>query len=91
LITGYEYDIFISYRHKDNKYDGWVSEFVADLRKELEAILRKTLQFTSMKTHTMDCFQYALGNSKGIQMRPQMKRSLAYMLEWRSSSEKSGG
>lgn len=20
---GYEYDVFISYRHKDNKYDGW--------------------------------------------------------------------
>lgn len=25
-IQGYEYDIFISYRKKDNKYDGWVME-----------------------------------------------------------------
>jgi len=28
LIPGYEYDIFISYRQKDNKGDRWVSEFV---------------------------------------------------------------
>ena len=40
LIAGYEYDIFISYRHKDNKYDGWVSEFVSNLRKEVEATLK---------------------------------------------------
>ena len=40
LISGFEYDIFISYRHKDNKYDGWVSEFVANLKKELEATLK---------------------------------------------------
>ena len=40
LIPGYEYDIFISYRHKDNKYDGWVTEFVSNLRKELEATFK---------------------------------------------------
>ena len=28
LIPGYEYDIFISYRQKDNKGDRWFSEFV---------------------------------------------------------------
>jgi hypothetical protein len=26
IIPGYQYDIFISYRQKDNKYDGWVTE-----------------------------------------------------------------
>ncbi len=31
---------FISYRQKDNKYDGWVTEFVANLRKELEATFK---------------------------------------------------
>ena len=41
LLPGLEYDIFISYRHKDNKYDGWVSEFVANLRKELEATFKQ--------------------------------------------------
>jgi hypothetical protein len=27
IIEGYNYDIFISYRQKDNKGDRWVSEF----------------------------------------------------------------
>ena len=50
LIPGYEYDIFISYRHKDNLHshghsqqansDGWVTEFVSNLRKELEATFK---------------------------------------------------
>jgi len=43
LISGYEYDIFISYRQKDNKYDGWVSEFVDNLRKELEATFKEEI------------------------------------------------
>jgi hypothetical protein len=34
LIPGYEYDIFISYRQKDNKHDGWVTEFVDNLKGE---------------------------------------------------------
>jgi len=37
LIPGYEYDIFISYRQKDNKLDGWVTEFVSQLKGELES------------------------------------------------------
>jgi len=28
FIPGYEYDILVSYRQKDNKYDGWVTWFV---------------------------------------------------------------
>ncbi len=40
LIPGYEYDIFISYRQKDNKYDGWVTEFVGNLKKELESMFK---------------------------------------------------
>lgn len=38
IVPGFEYDIFVSYRHKDNKYDGWVTEFIHNLKKELEAI-----------------------------------------------------
>src|SRR5450759_593882 len=41
LEPGYEYDIFISYHQKDNKYDGWVTEFVANLKKELEATFKE--------------------------------------------------
>jgi hypothetical protein len=37
IIGGNNYDIFISYRQKDNKHDGWVTEFVDNLKGELEA------------------------------------------------------
>jgi TolB-like protein len=40
IIEGYTYDIFISYRQNDNKYDGWVTEFVDNLNKELEANIK---------------------------------------------------
>lgn len=40
IIEGYNYDIFISYRQNDNKYDGWVTEFVDNLNKELEANIK---------------------------------------------------
>jgi TolB-like protein/tetratricopeptide (TPR) repeat protein len=61
-IPGYNYDIFISYRQNDNKYDGWVTEFVANLNKELEATLkdRVTVYFDSnphdglLETHSVD-------------------------------------
>jgi tetratricopeptide (TPR) repeat protein len=43
LIPGYEYDIFISYRQKDNKYDGWVTEFVDNLKRELEATFKEEI------------------------------------------------
>jgi hypothetical protein len=36
LIPGYEYDIFINYRQKDNKVDRWVSDFVEALKIELD-------------------------------------------------------
>jgi tetratricopeptide (TPR) repeat protein len=43
IIPGYEYDIFISYRQKDNKYDGWVTEFVDHLKRELEATFKEDI------------------------------------------------
>ena len=43
IIPGFEYDIFISYRQKDNKYDGWVSEFVENLKRELEATFKEEI------------------------------------------------
>ena len=43
LLPDYEYDIFISYRQKDNKYDGWVTEFVSNLKKELEATFKEDI------------------------------------------------
>jgi TolB-like protein/Flp pilus assembly protein TadD len=40
LIPAFEYDIFISYRHNDN-LDGWVSEFVRNLEKELKGTIKE--------------------------------------------------
>jgi TolB-like protein/Flp pilus assembly protein TadD len=44
LLQGYEYDIFISYRQKDNKGDRWVSEFVDALKTELESTFKEDLK-----------------------------------------------
>ncbi len=41
IVEGYNYDIFISYRPKDNKGDKWVSNFVEALKAELEATFKE--------------------------------------------------
>ena len=41
IIDGYEHDIFISYRQKDNKYDGWVTEFIDNLKREIDATFKE--------------------------------------------------
>ena len=41
ILPGYEYDIFISYRHKDNKGEYWVTEFVKVLKAELETTFKE--------------------------------------------------
>ncbi|MCJ7449873.1 MAG: tetratricopeptide repeat protein [Bacteroidales bacterium] len=43
IIEGYNYDIFISYRQKDNKHDGWVTEFVDNLKGELESTFKEDI------------------------------------------------
>ncbi|MCC2548692.1 hypothetical protein LJY25_19750 [Hymenobacter sp. BT175] len=43
LLPGYEYDIFISYRHNDNRFDGWVTELVTRLQEELAATIKERL------------------------------------------------
>src|SRR5258706_4950582 len=43
IIPGFEYDIFISYRQKDNKGDHWVTEFVNALETELEATFKEDI------------------------------------------------
>jgi TolB-like protein len=42
IIHGFEYDIFISYRHNDN-LDGWVTSFVEHLQKELRATIKEPI------------------------------------------------
>ena len=43
IASGFDYDIFISYRQKDNKFEGWVANFVSDLKKELAATFKEDL------------------------------------------------
>jgi len=43
IIQGYTYDIFISYRQKDNKGESWVSEFVETLKTELESTFKEEI------------------------------------------------
>jgi len=43
MISGFEYDLFISYRQKDNKGDHWVTEFITALKTELEATFKEDL------------------------------------------------
>jgi hypothetical protein len=43
IIEDYNYDIFVSYRQKDNKHDGWVTEFVENLRGELESTFKEDI------------------------------------------------
>ena len=40
ILSGFEYDIFISYRHNDNR-SGWVTEFVKALQEELAATIKE--------------------------------------------------
>jgi len=43
IIPGYEYDIFISYRQKDNKRDGWITEFINTLKDEIETTFKEDI------------------------------------------------
>ncbi|OFY68174.1 MAG: hypothetical protein A2Y71_06755 [Bacteroidetes bacterium RBG_13_42_15] len=43
IIEGFNYDIFISYRQKDNKGERWVSEFVEALKTELESTFKEEI------------------------------------------------
>jgi tetratricopeptide (TPR) repeat protein len=43
IIPDFNYDIFISYRQKDNKGERWVSEFVEALKTELESTFKEEI------------------------------------------------
>ena len=43
IIEGFNYDIFISYRQKDNRHDGWVTAFVNNLKGELESTFKEEI------------------------------------------------
>ncbi len=61
IISGYEYDIFVSYRQNDNR-SGWVTEFVKALQEELAATVKEpvSVYFDTnpedglLETHSVD-------------------------------------
>ena len=70
IIPGYEYDIFISYRQKDNKYDGWVTEFVDNLKKELEATFKEDISiYFDENPHDGILETYNVDKSLGIKLK----------------------
>ena len=62
IFQGFEYDIFISYRHKDNRGDHWVTEFVNALKTELEVTYKEDISIYFdvnpydglLETHSVD-------------------------------------
>jgi len=42
LFSNLEYDIFVSYRHNDNR-SGWVTDFVNALQEELAATIKESI------------------------------------------------
>jgi adenylate cyclase len=61
LLPGFEYDVFISYRHNDNR-SGWVTDFVNALQEELGATIKEPLSIYFdknphdglLETHSVD-------------------------------------
>lgn len=61
ILPGFEYDIFISYRHNDNR-SGWVTDFVNALQEELASTIKEplTIYFDKnphdglLETHNVD-------------------------------------
>jgi class 3 adenylate cyclase len=63
IIPGYDCDVYISYRYNDNKYDGWVTEFVEKLTQELSATLKDKLSVHFDKSPEEDRKPYYEGNT----------------------------
>jgi hypothetical protein len=42
ILPGFEYDVFISYRHNDNR-SGWVTDFVESLKEVLASAIKEPI------------------------------------------------
>jgi class 3 adenylate cyclase len=75
LLPGYDCDIYISYRFNDNKYDGWVTEFVDKLTQELSATLKDKLSIYFDKNPEEDRKPFYEPNS----LIPRQVKSLIFV------------
>lgn len=70
ILPDFEYDVFISYRQNDNKHDGWVSEFVKNLRGELEATFKEEISiYFDENPHDRLQETYNVGKSLDIKLK----------------------
>jgi class 3 adenylate cyclase len=71
IVPGFDCDIYVSYRFNDNKYDGWVTEFVDKLNQELSATLKDklTIYFDKNPEETRG-LHYFNDSSEPRKMRP---------------------
>lgn len=73
LLSGYEYDIFVSYRQKDNKHDGWVTSFVEHLKGELESTFKEDI---SIDQQPVNPWTFECGFMVGISDRVEIMTEL---------------
>jgi hypothetical protein len=95
ILPNFEYDIFISYRHNDN-LDGWVTDFVQNLEKELRSTLKDTITIyfdknphdRLLETHDVD--KSLEGKLKCLIFIPIMEMSQAgfFLLKFMTSMRK---
>src|SRR5580765_7362344 len=75
ILPEYDCDIYISYRFNDNKYDGWVTEFVDKLSQELSATLKDKLSIYFDKNPEEDRKPFYAENS----LIPRQIKSLIFI------------
>jgi class 3 adenylate cyclase len=64
ILPGFDYDIHVSYRFNDNKYDRWVTEFVERLSQELSATLKDKLSIFFDKNPEEQREHYGSGSNE---------------------------
>ena len=75
ILPGYDCDIYVSYRYNDNKYDGWVTEFVNRLTLELSATVKDKLSIYFDKNPEEDRKPLYEENS----LKPRKIKSLVFI------------
>jgi len=79
ILPGYEYDIFISYRQKDNKGERWVTEFIQALKAEIESTFKEDISIYFddnehdglLETHDVDAPLKCQANAHIVVCAPQ--------------------
>ncbi|MEJ0081748.1 MAG: adenylate/guanylate cyclase domain-containing protein [Puia sp.] len=88
ILPDFDCDIYISYRFNDNKYDGWVTEFVDKLTQELSATLKDKLSIYFDKNPEEDRKPFYAENSliprqiKSLIFIPIIRKHIAIRVHW---------